>query len=128
MLAITKIGTSSILASLNNCFRIEAAEDNFFISDASTTNNNKSVSCKKAVQYFLVASEPPTNNKTLANNYMFDQRDYIVSKNPTIRFTYYPKHCKIEPHFLFYIQKNPLLVLKGRCTKFHRRSQRIFGL
>lgn len=63
LLATTKIGTSSILVSLNNCFKIEAAEDNLLLSDESTTNNNKSVSCKKAVQYFLVASEPPTNIK-----------------------------------------------------------------
>lgn len=71
MLAITKIGISSILASLNNCFKIEAAEDNLFTSEASTTNSNRSVSCKKAVQYFLVGSEPPTSNKTL-NNYTFN--------------------------------------------------------
>lgn len=64
---------SFILASLNNCFKIEAAKDSLFISDASTTNSNRSVSCKNAVQYFLVASEPPT-----ADNVTFNHTSYIT--------------------------------------------------
>ena len=64
LLAITRIGTLSILWSPNNCLRVETARESLWESEvASTINTKRSVSWRKLLQYCLVSSAPPTVNK-----------------------------------------------------------------